>query len=128
MATIAQWEREIKRTGDKELKEVARAIGQLLSWEFFAQEFGGMGLRMLKHEIEAERDNRALGTSSRGIKRAVEAVIMSDWFRLRDRGVYLASWSMAVGGYRERVQRYLDKHNLTVSNSDEFPWIHNRLS
>lgn len=54
MATIAEWEDNIRNMKDSELEAAGYAISDLKAWKLFWKEFSGQGLASILKIIKAE--------------------------------------------------------------------------
>jgi hypothetical protein len=48
MATIREWETEVKRLSPLEAERKLEAIQELLGWEFFKEQYDGLGLPVVE--------------------------------------------------------------------------------
>jgi hypothetical protein len=86
MATIREWETEVKRLSPLEAERKLEAIQELLGWEFFKEQYDGLGLPVVEAILKnlgqiriEDFENRKEHTTCPWCGHALNAVAVSNW-------------------------------------------------
>lgn len=70
--TIAQWIKEVRDMGDKDLSDLVQALNTLKEWDSFRKEFQWTGIFSIREIVESERKNRLNNTMKELLNEAQE--------------------------------------------------------